>query len=398
MGWSNMENRSLCIRLSSYCAALCVITAAALNGCAGLPSSGPSGKDIRSLAEVETAPKIQIIDLNSAVAYRIIQARKVSLFSEVFTTSKYSGYLVGAGDVLEINIWEAPPTTLFSIPGVDERGSGTARGTTIPEQMVGDEGLINVPFAGKIRAAGLTLHQIESRIAKRLEGLAHKPQVLVRLVRNSTANVTVVGEVANSTRMPLTPRRERLLDALAASGGVKHPVSHIMLQLTREDQSAALPLETVIGDPKQNVFLQPGDVVTALFQPHSFTILGAAGKNDEVSFNAKGISLIQALGRAGGLHDSRADAQGVFIFRFESADSLDWPIQPVYTTPQGRVPVIYRANLKDPSVFFAAQEFPIKNNDLIYVSNASIAELQKFLNIIMTIAYPPLSIINTMTR
>ena len=93
---------------------------------------------------------------------------------------------------------------------------------------------------------------------------------------------------------------------------------------------------------------QAGDVVTALFQPLSFTVLGATGKNEEINFEAQGITLAQALARAGGLQDSRSDAKGVFIFRFEPANALKWPKQPAATTPEGKVPVIYRIDLKNP--------------------------------------------------
>lgn len=58
---------------------------------------------------------------------------------------------------------------------------------------------------------------------QRLKGKANQPQVLVRVIRNNTANVTVVGEVTTSTRMPLTARGERLLDALAAAGARASP-------------------------------------------------------------------------------------------------------------------------------------------------------------------------------
>lgn len=56
-----------------------------------------------------------------------------------------------------------------------------------------------------------------------------------------------------------------------------------------------MPLETVVRDPKQNVVLQPNDVVTVYYQPLSFTVLGATGKNDELTFEATGITLSQAM-------------------------------------------------------------------------------------------------------
>jgi polysaccharide export outer membrane protein len=63
----------------------------------------------------------------------------------------------------------------------------------------------------------------------------------------------------------------------------------------------------------------------------------------------------------------------------------------VTTTPDGRVPVIYRINLKDPSSFFVMQSFPINNKDVLYVSDAPVTELQKFMNIVFTAVYPILN-------
>jgi len=196
-----------------------------------------------------------------------------------------------------------------------------------------------------------------------------------------------VGEVASSLRMPLTPKGERLLDALAAAGGVRQPVGKITIQITRDGQVRSLPLDTIIQDPKQNVVLHPGDVMTALHQSLSFTALGAVGKNEEVFFEAQGISLAQALARMGGLQDARSNAQGVFVFRFEDPTVVDAGGKPLPLTPEGKVPVVYRVDLTDPRTFFVTQYFPVRNKDVVYVANAPVAELQKFLNILTSAAF-----------
>jgi len=220
--------------------------------------------------------------------------------------------------------------------------------------------------------------------------------VLVLLTRNLSSTVTVVGEVTTSTRVPLTAAHERLLDALAVAAGVKQPVNKTTIQITRGANVYALPLETIIQDPKQNISLQSGDVITALFQPLSFTALGATGKNDEINFETQGISLAQALARSGALIDSRSNPSGVFVFRLEpkgtqvESASADSPSVPM-TTAQGLVPVVYRVDLKDPRSLFWIQSFPMKDRDVLYVSNAPVAELQKFLNLIFTLAYPVLT-------
>jgi polysaccharide export outer membrane protein len=189
--------------------------------------------------------------------------------------------------------------------------------------------------------------------------------------------------------MPLTPRGEHLLDALAAAGGTKQPVDKVTLQVTRSSAVYSLPLDTIIRNPAQNIPLQSGDVVTALYQPLSFTALGATGKNDEINFEAKGISLAQALARAGALNDNRANANGVFIFRFESREVVMSAVSDSATLSESStIPVVYRLDLKDPRAFFLAQEFPIDNKDVLYVSNASAAQLQKFLNLLVSTVYP----------
>lgn len=366
-------------------------------GCSQMPTSGPSTREVNASTAGPGAAAIQVVELDDAVTRRLLAQRTQRLFSETLgqTAGPYTG--IGPGDVLEISIWEAPPATLFgSAPTgtADARAaSSAARAVTLPEQMVDRDGTINVPFAGKVPAAGQTLRAIEAEIVKRLNGKAHLPEVTLRQTRNVSANVTVVGEVASSVRVPLTAGGERLLDALAAAGGVRQPVSKMTLQVTRGADYYAMPLDAVIRDPRQNVPLRAGDVVTALFQPLSFTALGATGKNEEVNFEAQGITLAQALARSGGLVDARSDAQGVFIFRLEPQAALDWPRQPVSATPEGMVPVVYRVDLKNPSSFFVMQSFAINNKDILYVSNAPATELQKFLNLVFSVAYPILTTI-----
>ena len=50
--------------------------------------------------------------------------------------------------------------------------------------------------------------------------------------------------------------------------------------------------------------------------------------------------------------------------------------------------VVYRINLKDPRAFFLLQNFPMQNKDVLYVANAPAAQLQKFLNLLLSTVYP----------
>jgi polysaccharide export outer membrane protein len=379
-------------------AACLALSAIVLAGCSTFLSSiGPSRKEIEHSADTRALPPIQVIDVNEDVTQRLVAQRSRHLFSEVLSGRPDQLQTIGAGDFLVVSIWEATPATLFGSVQVSPTGMPTpSLATTLPEQPVDGEGCITVPFAGRVPAAGKTLPDIAAEIKQRLSKKANQPEVLVLLTRNLSSTVTVVGEVTTSARVPLTAAHERLLDALAFAAGVKQPVSKTTIQLTRGESVYALPLDAIIQDPKQNVPLQAGDVITALYQPLSFTALGASGKNDEINFETQGISLAQALARSGGLIDSRSNPSGVFVFRLEprsvqgangQADS-----QPMATTATGAlVPVVYRVDLKDPRSLFWIQSFPIKDKDVLYVSNAPASELQKFLSLLFTFAYPVLT-------
>jgi polysaccharide export outer membrane protein len=332
-------------------------------------------------AEAGASEAIRIVHVSSEAAFQLPAQPVEASFAQALGEGRPVGTTVEIGDAVEVTIWEAPPATLFGGTAVDTRiGTpiSTARPTTLPELLVGPEGTISVPFAGAVPARARTLRQIEEDIVRRLRGKANAPQAQVRLVRNAATTVTVVGEVNQSGRLPLSPRGERLLDVLAQVGGVRPAVNLTTIQVTRAGRSFRMPLSAVIERSENNVILTRDDVVTVLSQPYSFIVLGAAGRNDEVRFEAFGITLAQALGRIGGLQDGRANPRGLFLFRWQDRND----------PAQLKDPVIYNFDLKDPAVYFLAQQFRMEDGDVVYITNSPIAELQRFVGIVSQTILP----------
>jgi polysaccharide export outer membrane protein len=361
-----------------------------LGGCTSyLPHSGPSAGNVEAAPQNASLHGIELVKVNYAVANQLRTELQQTQFPSYFSGPQDNEHHVAPGDVLDVFIWEAPPAMLFTSQTASTVGltiSGTNM-TTLPAQTINNAGDINVPFAGMLHVSGLTLSQAAALITSRLRGKANQPQVLVELASNNTQDVTVVGNVAHSTEVPIDPGGIRLLRALALAGGVVQPVEETSIQLSRDGHVAMLPLETILNNPDENIQLQAGDVVTAFNKPFSFTVLGATGRNDEINFKANGISVAQALALAGGPNDNLANATGVFLFRFESPAALSWPVPPS-TLVQGKVPTIFQFDLNNPATFFAAQTFPMQDHDLLYVSNAGIVPVQKVLSIVAQIVYP----------
>lgn len=367
-----------------------LLAAITVSSCTSIPmpswiaTSGPSKTRITESVQ-KNNNGLTIVDLSPSITDRMAKLKRKYMFSEYFS-SKSQQNLIGVGDVLDITIYEAPPALLFG--GTDTLTGNGVKAVNLPQQVVTQSGSVNIPFVGGVRALGRSTSQIESSIVNGLKGKANQPQAIVKLAAYNAAAVTVVGEVSNSLRMPLTPRGERLLDALASAGGQKQPISKTSVQLSRGGTSLTMALDAIIKDPKQNIYLQSGDVITLLNQPLSLSVLGATGKNEELNFESQGISLAQALARVGGLQDSRANVKGVFIFRFEDAEILGDTINTAKNNvnplrrEDGKLPVVYKVDMSDPATFFVAQNFVMKDKDILYVSNAASNELNKFLSIL----------------
>jgi polysaccharide export outer membrane protein len=351
------------------------------SGCSSVPTEGPSASDIVS---ERSAPvqRFELVDLDMTVA-QVLAGRRADKTIASFGDYRPSSQLrIGVGDQVTVTIWEAAAGGLFSAPLVTDKFSTGSKSATIPPQIVDRDGMITVPYAGQVHVAGHTPKEVQAAVEQALEGKAIQPQVLVDVTRSPTNTASVLGEVVQGARVPLSVKGDRILDVIAEAGGVKAPVSETFVELTRGKRTARVALSRVVADHREDIYVQPGDVITVVRDPQTFIAYGATGRNAEIPFDAEGINLNQAIAKAAGLLDYRADPEGVFLFRFEpeSVARVLRPNSPL-VQPGKLTPFVYRLNLRDPNSLFVAQRFPIFNKDVIYVSNAPLSDVQKVMEI-----------------
>ncbi|HRE19871.1 MAG TPA: polysaccharide biosynthesis/export family protein [Rhabdaerophilum sp.] len=359
-----------------------------LAGCGALPSAGPTSVEISSGAENNGEFRYLLRDIDEPTVNLLLAMRPVSLQGSFGARRPAPTQRIAVGDTLVITIWEAASGGLFSAPVLDRTSTG-ARSAMIPEQVVARDSSITVPYAGRISVAGLTPPEVERKIVSLLAGKAIEPQVLVTISKSIGNSATVIGEVTAGARVPLSVRGDRILDVLAAAGGVKAPVHEAFVTLQRGGRSETVPFSTLINRPVENIYVMPSDVITVVRTPQTYSIFGATGRNMVIPFDAAGLTLEQALAKAGGLVDMRSDPYGVFLLRFEDI-ALARKLDPSYKFDgKGvQVPVIYRLNLRDANGYFLAQRVQIRNRDVIYVANAPLTEMQKALSLFATIVQP----------
>ncbi|MFB2551234.1 polysaccharide biosynthesis/export family protein [Ensifer soli] len=385
------------MRYRTYLRGSClVLTCLALTSCNALPSSGPSVGKILEVSKEAYAP-YTLIEVTAPLINMMSGRGQVQLFSAFGNARKKSSSRIGIGDTIVVSIWEASSEGLFA-SAVGGRGGGAM----VPEQPVSENGTITVPYAGTITVVGKTPGEVKAQVEKALQGMAVEPQVLISVIKNLSNTVTVTGEVANSGRIPLSARGEKLLDIIAIAGGPRKDAHELAVQISRGNRTETIPMERLVSDPRENIYVQPDDVIALIRQPRSFTVFGASTSNESVQFDESRLYLNQALAKVGGLNDERANAKGVFIYRSEPVDLVRrlFPGKPIQSN-DGLANVIYQIDLKDPNGFFLLKSFEIYNSDLIYIANSSLAEVRKFATLVSSTAAPvaqAASINNTLSR
>jgi polysaccharide export outer membrane protein len=169
------------------------------------------------------------------------------------------GYALGPGDVLRVSVYDNPDLS--------------------QEVTIGTDGAFSYPLIGRVQAAGLSVRQLESLLAKRFaDGYLVSPQVGVTVTQHKSQQVYVMGAVSKPGPYALQ-RQTTLLEALSAAGGPT-PEAGFEVILTHAADKQALPagaskaaaangqpalrvsLEQLLaGGVPQRITLQDGDVV-----------------------------------------------------------------------------------------------------------------------------------------
>jgi polysaccharide biosynthesis/export protein len=156
-------------------------------------------------------------------------------------------YVIGADDVLAINVWKEPDVSR-SVP-------------------VRSDGKISLPLVGELQAAGQTPRQLEDAIKQRLQNYISEPEVTVIVQDSKSQKINILGMVARPGAYLLSGSIT-VLDAIAMAGGFKDFAKQKSVYVLRQGPDGTqqrIPFnykEVIKGkNPEQNIRLLPRDTV-----------------------------------------------------------------------------------------------------------------------------------------
>lgn len=272
----------------------------------------------------------------------VIEMETVTLPPAPVEAPPSAEYIIGPGDVLSVNINGRPD--LF-VSTVNLLGKG------IQGSRVDGSGNIQLPLAGTVKVAGLTLTQAQAHIRESLREYLKEPWVVVEIVEFRSHPIYLLGQFKNAGAhymdRPLT-----LVQGIAMGGGFEPNTNLRGARLTRDNKLIPVDVYELLarGDQRQNIWLKDGDTI---YIPDSKSqqvfVFGAVKKPGVLTMPPDGMNLAQAVASAE-LRDVGYDLGHVRIIRSLS-------------TTRGELMVVDFARI----LRGEALPFPLMAGDVVYI-------------------------------
>ena len=352
-----------------------------LPGCAVLPTNGPTAGQLqKSVKDSGGGIAAELVTLDASVigSEHVAAVAEAGAFAPFQQDAQaFAPEVVRPNDLLNVTIYEVG-VSLFGmqVNALSQSGIPAAGAQTIAGVRVDDRGVIDLPYVGTLAVVGLTPREIGKQIERRLSGLSQSPQAVVSVVESTESAVSISGEISRSGRYRLNVVRERVRDLIALAGGASGEPEDFVVRLIRGEKSAEMRLSEIRVGSADDVFLSPGDKIELLKRARTFTVFGASDRVSQIPFGADRVSLLEAIAKAGGPSEPRANPRGVFLFRWENSPAGE------------RRPVIYRLDMMQAGSYFVAGQFMVKDKDVLYFANSASNPPSKFISILNQLFSP----------
>ncbi|WP_198334979.1 polysaccharide biosynthesis/export family protein [Psychrobacter namhaensis] len=322
----------------------CLLLSSMLYGCAtttinsGLQAGElpPSGS---FTAENGINFNVQPLTLATLPPKQVARSQPGSNLAALLQSSSRENYRIAPSDILSI--------TLVSYPDITAAGS-----TGYP---VDQQGYIQFPLIGRIKASGLSVPQFTSNLRARLQRYLRYPDPQVKIAEYRGNKFFIDGEVNTPGEFKITDAPVSLYSAISMAGGATDLGDSNKIVLRRNGTDYRIGLQSLqqMGVSANQIYIQDGDAIRVSSEDiNKVYVLGEFGKVAPVPILDQGLNLAQVLGESAGLNSNTANAAKIYVVRD----------QPEYQRTN-----IYYVDMQALTSFPLASRFEMQPNDIVYV-------------------------------
>ena len=335
------------------------------NNCTVLPGINKSPNKKNPSKELETSEysinnvKINIIKINKLSNEEINTysenqfndlENKIKDYSEIYDY-RYE-YILGISDSISIDL-----TDTDDLDGV---------------YKIDQEGMVDLPFIGKIKLDELTLKQAQNLLLQIIKSFYRNPDLQIGIEKFNSNKVYIVGAVQNQTTIPLNEQPLSLIEAAIKAGfkpGSENKDLGTSGLLRREGKVYKINLTNTFKnkDEKENFYLKRDDVIFIDKNLNSIHVFGEVSKPG-IYFPDMNYSLTELISSAG-MNQITANAKKVYVIRekFDTFLEVD----------------VFQLDVRNPVNLIAGQKFKIKKDDIIFIPPAEITKWNRTISLLL---------------
>lgn len=298
-------------------------------------------------------------------------------------------YRIEAGDVLHIVVWDHPELSALMLPAPPLGAAAVAGVAASPLQPqagveVDQQGMLDFPYAGKLKVAGLTSSELHQQLTTQLSRYLRHPKLSVRVLAYRSQRVYVDGEVRQPGVQPINDLPMTLTEAINRAGGMNPTADQSRIIIQRDGKSYPINLPQLVqrGVNPASIMLASGDVIRVLSRDESkIFISGEVTSPRALPMRNGRLTLNEALGEAGGINPVTGDARQVYVIRRSSAESM-----------------VYRLDANAPGALAVAEGFELNPKDVVYVAATPLTNWNRTISAMIPGALPTAVIATTPGR
>lgn len=364
-------------RKSLLTSAALAVTIGLTSGCASINSglqSGelpPQGAFIAENGMQFNVQPLSLANLPTSPAYSgassASSGMKNARVRELLNGSRAADYRISTSDILSINLIGYPEIT----PPIPSTAITTATNPYASGYPVDQQGYIQFPLVGRVKASGLTVSQFTNNLRSQLQRYLKYPDPQVKIVNYRGNKFFIDGEVRQPGEFNIADAPVSLYGAISMAGGATPEGDSNSVTLVRRGVKYELGLRDLqnMGLSANQIYLQDGDSIHVnSLDRNKVYVLGEFGDIKPLEIPEQGISLSQVIGQSKGLNPLTANAAKVYVVRDHGNAS--------YTD-------IYYVNLQTVTNLALANRFEMQPDDIVYVDPTGLTRWSRFVNSIL---------------
>lgn len=168
-------------------------------------------------------------------------------------------YVIQQNDLLQLEVYTNSGERLIDpdLQLTKELGNQNLTNRSIPNYLVDIRGIAKFPMIGEIKVEGLKIREAEEILQKEYSKYY---QGAYAILKYTNKRVIVLGAPGGQV-IPLANENMRLVEVLALAKGINNDGKAQNIRVLRKDKVFLVDLSTFDGYLKNNLVVEPGDVV-----------------------------------------------------------------------------------------------------------------------------------------